>query len=1092
MSHWRGQFSKWAACSSADHGAVRFQLQDPATVAVTLARIIAGCPERLVVVTADSRDAGRLTHALPTYQNILGDERPMVFVPELVMGRGDQWLPENEAARCAALDAALAARPVIFVMSVSAFLGPVMAPDTFAQRSFCLATGDSHMSPDALCARLIEMDYDSEFEVHVPGEFARRGGIVDLYSPLYEAPVRIEFFGDTIESMRSFLPETQRSTEQTQSLRVIPRGATPDEPERDAALCLGCYFGNDTPIAVCEPAHVHEHLVRFGAPEMTRQWDQSLSQAEQVFQLVTDIDETPGSAQRPATVRRADCVSLGDDLGPLLPELGEGAALWHWQQLRDHLLRWHGQGYALVACCGGEGEMQRFRELLAEDPKTAPLPVAVEAYRLDVGVLIPPARLVLLSERELFGRRPEVRRRRRRRYHFDHALREGFDLEEGSYAVHATQGICIYRGIRQVEVTGELQEVMEFEFDDEARLYVPLDQAHLVSRYVGGRKKVPRVSRLGSPSWRLARESATAAAWDLAADLLRVAAVRKQAEGFASEPVPDWEQAFAIAFPYEETEDQTEAINAVLHDMAGREPMDHLLCGDVGYGKTEVAMRAAFRAVLNDKQVAVLVPTTVLAQQHFITFRERMAEYPIEIEMISRFRTAAEQKRILERLALGRIDIVIGTHRLLQGDVTFNDLGLVVIDEEQRFGVAHKQKFKQLRASVDVLTMTATPIPRTLYLSLSGIRRLSTIMSAPAERLPITTVVAQYDGVLIRQSILRELERQGQVYYLHNRVQSIERVAAYLQDLVPEARFGVAHGQMPSTALETVMVSFIAGDIDVLVCTTIIESGLDIPNANTIVIDRADRFGLAELYQLRGRVGRYHNQAFAYLLLPPMGALPENARQRLAAIRRYTHLGAGFKLALRDLEIRGAGNILGREQSGHIAAVGFELYCKLLREAVGRLEKALPRLRERVPVVLDGLVFGIAAGPGKSLAAIPPAYIGTETGRIECYRRVNRLTIAAEVDSFAAELADRFGPPPEAVQNLLQVARVRSAAAAAGIVAVTVRGRQAILETERGLVKGPDRRLPRLRCASAEGQLQELLELLGRLTDRTAEGGSGA
>ena len=448
------------------------------------------------------------------------------------------------------------------------------------------------------------------------------------------------------------------------------------------------------------------------------------------------------------------------------------------------------------------------------------------------------------------------------------------------------------------------------------------------------------------------------------------------------------------------------------------------------------------------------------------------------IEVISRFRTRGEQQRLLERLAQGHVDILIGTHRLLQADVRFANLGLVIIDEEQRFGVRHKQRLKELRASVDILTMTATPIPRTLYFSLAGLRHLSTIMTAPSERLPVTTVIAHYDRDLIRQVVMRELERQGQVYFLHNRVQTIDRAAFALRQLVPEARLAVAHGQMTPHALAEVMSRFLAGEVDVLVCSTIIESGLDIPNANTIIIDRADRFGLAELYQLRGRVGRYHHQAYAYLLLPPMGALPANARQRLQAIRRYTHLGAGFKLALRDLEIRGAGNILGTEQSGHIAAVGFELYCRLLKEAVARLEHQPAPVREPVPVELDSVTFAIAESRGRSVAAIPAAYIQDDGVRLGCYRRLAELTALADADSLAAELRDRFGPLPSCVEVLLDVARVRVMARQAGVIRVAVRGRRAYLESDRGLLRGSGGALPELNAEDGRGQLTELLRLL--------------
>lgn len=1077
MKPWAAFLKQWAILPLHARQGCRFALADPALIPPALARVLGSCQPRLLVITADAHEAERIATGLRAYCGMLEDERSIVLVPEVVSHRRDQWIPENEAARCAALSRAVSDSPAIFVLSAQSLLSPSVSPARFTRYTFTLRPGETHMGPDALAERLIALDYDNEYDVHTPGEFARRGGILDVYSPLYDAPVRVEFFGDEIESLRFFMPDTQRSFGRCPELTIVPRGAVVAD-DSDEGGFVRDYFPEDTPVAVCSPEAVRDHLSRFGDDDMLAQWRVFETAQDLRFWLDTDVDEPADRPWAGCLNVTADCLSLTDAFGPLLPELGEGAGLWHWQQLRDHLRRWDRQGTRIVACFSAEGEQKRFAEMLAEDPLTAQIPVAMEHLPIEDGVLFPEPGLVLLSERELFGRRPEVRRKRDSFYRLDLGRDDSMELEEGGYAVHAAHGICRYLGVRNLEVNGDVQEVMELEFDEEARLYVPLDQAYLVSRYVGGTKKIPSLSRLGGNSWKNTRLSAEKAAWDLASELLRLEALREKSTGTRFSPSPDWEKAFANAFPFEETPDQRQAIAAVLEDMDNPKPMDRLLCGDVGYGKTEVAMRAAFRAVLNNRQVAVLVPTTVLAQQHFVTFRERMAEYPVEIEMLSRFRSRAEQRHILDGLVEGRIDVIIGTHRLLQSDVSFADLGLVIVDEEQRFGVHHKQKLKRLRASVDILTMTATPIPRTLYFSLSGIRSLSTIMTAPAERLPVTTTVAHYDKVLLRHAILRELERQGQVYFLHNRVQTIERTAYAISQLVPEARIGIGHGQMTPGALERVMQRFVNGEIDVLVCTTIIESGIDIPNANTIIIDRADRFGLAELYQLRGRVGRYHHQAYAYLLLPPMGALPENVRQRLAAIRRYTHLGAGFKLAMKDLEIRGAGNILGTEQSGHIAAVGFELYCELLNEAVARLDRIPSPTRQRIPVDMDQIVYAATDSVGRAPASIPAGYIDYEGTRIECYRRITDAGSLADVDALSAEFADRFGPLPSAVNNLLQIARVRVLAAEAGIFRIGVRERRVMLETERGLLKGSRGQLPCLQAADGTGQLAELVSLL--------------
>ncbi|MBT3374936.1 MAG: transcription-repair coupling factor [Lentisphaerae bacterium] len=1090
MAEWQDKLRQWACMLPEPVAAqsICVQYQDPSTLGLSLGPVAQATSGQVVVVTADCSAAESATTVLSTFFAMLDVARTVTHVPEVSSTEGRaQWVPENEASRCAALDLALSDSSGVFVMSAATYVGRAVTPEAFASHTISLRSGETQIAPEELAARLVALDYDNEFEVHVPGEFSRRGGILDIYSPLYDAPVRIEFFGDEVDSMRFFLPDTQRSFREIDEIRIVPRGAIVAEPEAADVADVATYFGEDALLAVCEPQAISEHLDSFADEATVSAWNAVMEARGRRFVLVSGFASDKEIAAFGGTVVRSDAIGLGEELGTLLPELGDGAALWHWQQLREHLVRWTHQGYAIVACCAAEGEFDRLQEMLAEDPDTARLSVVGASHSLEAGVLIPSASVVLLSARELFGRHSAAKRRRRGRYRFEVESRDDGALEEGSFAVHASHGVCIYHGIKQLEVHAEVQEVMELEFAEEARLYVPLEQAHLVSRYIGGRKRLPSLNRLGTAFWKKAKDSAADAAWDLAAELLRLEALRKGASGFSFPNAGDWEDTFAQSFPYSETADQSQAISDVLEDMALPEPMDRLLCGDVGYGKTEVSMRAAFRAVLHGKQVAVLVPTTVLAQQHYATFRERMAEYPIGIDVISRFRSRAEQRSVLERVATGQVDIIIGTHRLLQKDVFFHDLGLLIIDEEQRFGVQHKQRLKEMRASIDILTMTATPIPRTLYFSLSGIRHLSTIMTAPAERLPVTTVVAQYDPELIKRSILRELERNGQVYFLHNRVQTIDRIAQHIGDLVPRARLGVGHGQMEGDALERVMGRFTGGEIDVLVCTTIIESGLDIPNANTIIIDRADRFGLADLYQLRGRVGRYHRQAYAYLLLPPMGSLPQNVRDRLSAIRRYTHLGAGFKLALRDLEIRGAGNILGTEQSGHIAAVGFDLYCKLLREAVARLERRPLSQHAAVHVSLDRVTMGLGSRRGSDMAALPPEYVGAESVRLGCYRRITEMSKLEEVDEFEQELADRFGPPPKEVSALLEISRIRVLAAQLDVHSVVVHEQCLVLETRRGLVKGRDRKLPRLQTERGHAQIREVKHWLVDRVERRRE-----
>ena len=623
---------------------------------------------------------------------------------------------------------------------------------------------------------------------------------------------------------------------------------------------------------------------------------------------------------------------------------------------------------------------------------------------------------------------------------------------------------------------------------------MPVTEAHLVGKYVGVGKVRPPLNTLGGTRWNKAKEQAERAVRDVAAELLQIQAVRESQAGHAFPPDVPWQREFEGAFIFEETPDQLRAIGETKSDMERPKPMDRLICGDVGFGKTEIAIRAAFKAVMGGKQVAVLVPTTVLAQQHFNTFRERMADYPVRIELLSRFRTHREQQRVVRDLAAGAVDIVIGTHRLIQSDIVFKELGLVVIDEEQRFGVLHKEKFKRLRTLVDVLTLSATPIPRTLYLALTGARDMSTIQTPPHDRLPVETIVVQYDERVIRDAIQRELNRGGQVFFLHNRVMTIETMRSKLQTLVPHARIVVGHGQMESDELEEVMTKFVNGEADVLLSTTIIESGLDIPNANTIIIDRADRFGLSDLYQLRGRVGRYKHQAYAYLLLPRHASLLTDVRKRISAIRQYSTLGSGFKIAMRDLEIRGAGNLLGSEQSGHITAVGFELYCQLLKQSVSALkgEKVKPRVEVSVKLDFlemtgrDGRVAVPKSGDRRDAVTpqnetpprhLPHNYVTEPQHRIEIYRKLAQAGEKSALENLQKELRDRFGPLPPAVELLLQVAELKILASEKAVTIIEVKDDKLML-TRHGDFITLGGKFPRLTKKQAGARLKEIKKLL--------------
>ena len=825
------------------------------------------------------------------------------------------------------------------------------------------------------------------------------------------------------------------------------------------------------------------------------------------------------------------------------------------RQFFDQLLRWQRQRFSVAVLCNTQGEKERFCEIWEEfraeekgppgDRKRGGLIVEIAA--IERGFIFEEAKLVVAADAEIFGRF-KVRRPRRLRSPHAAATRSAFDInfsefEEGDYVVHLQHGIGRYLGLKLLPVTEpkghlsngteteRMEEFLAIEYaphqpDEPApKLYVPVRQAHLVGKYVGAGKARPPLNTLGSARWGKAKAQAEEAVHDLAGEFLAIQAARASQPGHAFKADQPWQREFESAFPFQETPGQMRAIEDTKHDMEAARPMDRLICGDVGFGKTEVAIRAAFKAALEGKQTAILTPTTILAQQHFNTFRERMADYPIRIELLSRFRSRREQKIVLDGLAAGAVDMVIGTHRLLQGDVAFRDLGLVVIDEEQRFGVAHKEKFKRLRRLVDVLTLSATPIPRTLYMALTGARDLSTIETPPQDRLPVETIVAPYDERIIRDSIQREINRGGQVFYLHNRVFDIESVAARLRSLLPRERIVVGHGQLGADELEEVMTRFVNGEADVLLSTTIIESGLDIPNANTIIIDRADRFGLSDLYQLRGRVGRYKHQAYAYLLLPRHAGLLADARKRISALRQYSTLGSGFKIAMRDLEIRGAGNLLGSEQSGHITAVGFDLYCQLLKQSIAAMKGEKIKLRQEVSIHLDFLALSPAEeAPGtkplppaaepdltldlpretgvvlylggekeaeegvsataveRAPAYIPKNYMGEARHRIEVYRKLAQVSHRAELDELRREVEDRFGKIPTTVDLLWHVTELKLLAAEGGISAIENRGDRLMLTRNHEFIMTGGK-FPRLEGKTANGRLKDVRDLLMSMTN---------
>jgi transcription-repair coupling factor (superfamily II helicase) len=898
------------------------------------------------------------------------------------------------------------------------------------------------IAPTDLGELLIDAGFSREDPADEHGEFAIRGGILDVYPAGDVPPVRLEFIGDTIESLRTYDPSTQRSVRPIDQLTVVPlRDVLRDD--RSATLFDYLAQAKESRVIVAERDEVegyaqkHLETVRRSYEEATARDVGTLAPAppDDLFARWSDV----GSRLAHATSLAQIALEEGPGIRHVRcqPAVERHGRVTDWvneiRRLRDD-----GEAALFVAATAGRAE--RTIELLkeydlfavpverADDARYAA--VLVATGRLSRGFRLPDAALQVYAEADVFEedrRAPERRRSATKAFLSD--LR---DLKVGDLVVHVDHGIGVFVGLKQIGIGDALQEFLELHYVGEDKLFVPVERLDLVQKYTGATR--PPIDRLGGTSWERAKTRVKKAMRDMAEELLRLYAARKAVPGHAFSPDTHWQKEFEDAFEYELTPDQRSAIGDIKHDMESPTPMDRLLCGDVGYGKTEVAMRAAFKVVMDGKQVAFLAPTTVLAFQHQKTLRERFAGFPVRIEMVSRFRSKAEQKDALTDLAAGKVDIIVGTHRLLSKDVQFRDLGLLVVDEEQRFGVAHKEKIKQLRRKVDVLTMSATPIPRTLNMSLVGIRDMSIIETPPKDRLSIQTNVVKFDQQVIGRAIRHEIERGGQIYFVHNRVESIFSIGNLVQRLVPEAKLVVGHGQMEEEALERAMLDFVARKFDVLLATTIVENGLDIPNANTIIINRADRYGLSQLYQLRGRVGRSDRPAYAYLLIPPEDNLSPVAKKRLAAIKEFSDLGSGFRVAALDLEIRGAGNLLGGEQSGHIETVGFEMYMKLLEETVKELkgEELEDDTRATVNLKVD--------------LRIDEGYIADMNQRLMLYRKIAAARKQEEIEHVLAEARDRYGPPPTSVLNLADYGRVRIMADQLGIDTIDREGRAVVLK----------------------------------------------
>jgi transcription-repair coupling factor (superfamily II helicase) len=889
--------------------------------------------------------------------------------------------------------------PKLLVATLPALMQPVPDRQRWERSRRLLRVGDT-ISLDELSHWLVDQTYQRADSVEIPGEFSRRGGILDVFSLDADFPCRLEFFGDEIESIRQFQPQTQRSLATVPSVELLSDPATARAGDSKALdrgnLCD--YLPNGSWTVLVEPEELRDQ----GKIYVERVGDvPGLFSIAGVFEQLLRFPSVNVSALPSPTVE-ATCHLSVESVERFSGDI---------KRVSDELDAVVASDRVLIAC-QNEAECKRLGEVLAAGKLAQSDRLRLVTGQVRAGFRLVDMGIVVLGGQELFHRDAARQVLPRRRLE-SRAIDSFLDLAEDDLVVHVSHGIARYRGMQILDNKGHAEEHLILEFRDEVRVYVPASKIDLVQKYVGGSKTDPELSKFGGTSWQRRKDKVQAAVFDLASDMVQLQALREAQPGIAFPPDSDWQGEFEAAFPYQETPDQLTTLHEIKRDMQRPRPMDRLICGDVGYGKTELAVRAAFKTIDNGRQAAVLVPTTVLAEQHFRTFSQRLSEYPFVVEGISRFRTHGEQRRILERLAQGGIDIIIGTHRLVSPDVHFKDLGLVIIDEEQRFGVEHKERLKRLRQTVDVLTLTATPIPRTLHLSLLGIRDISNLETPPPDRLAIETRIARFDAQLIRHAVLRELNREGQIYFVHNRVYNIQGIADTLKSIVPEARIAIAHGQMHEHELESAMVRFVQRECDILVATTIIESGLDIPNANTIFINEADNYGLADLHQLRGRVGRYKHRAYAYLLLDGNKMVSPTAARRLKALEEFTELGAGFKIALRDLEIRGAGNILGTQQSGHIAAVGYEMYCQLLENAVSELKK-LPR-RAPLEVAID-LPW---------TAYLPREYVPGQRARIEVYRRLARIRKLERLEEFRQELRDRFGPIPEVAEWLLRLAELR-------------------------------------------------------------------
>ncbi len=931
-------------------------------------------------------------------------------------------------------------KQVTVVTSFDGFMDALLPIETVRERIHVLRLGDV-VDFEQLKREMVALGYEREEQIEGPGQFAVRGGIMDIYPLTEELPIRVELWGDEVDSIRTFDVESQRSIENLKEITIYPASDFPEESAKRVSF-LDYFDTENTILFLDEPVRLIEkgqgveaEFVQAQANRMESGYD--ISDEEMKLFTAKKVAEKMSRFHCVAfSALEMKCKELKAREVHHLQSKSVNPYNNSFEMLTRDLKRLKRSDYRVVLLSGSRTRAKRLAEDLRDynlssfysedtEREVQAGEIMVTYGHVTEGYEYPMLKFMVISETDIFGK---TKKKKKRKTYEGQKILNFAELKVGDYVVHENHGLGIYQGIEKIEIDKVAKDYMKISYAGGGNLYIPATQLDLIQKYASADAKKPKLNRLGGQEWNRTKTRVRGAVKEIARDLVELYAARQEQAGFVYGEDTVWQREFEEMFPFEETDDQLLAIDAVKRDMESNKIMDRLICGDVGYGKTEIAIRAAFKAVQENKQVVYLVPTTVLAQQHYNTFMQRMKDFPVRVDLMCRFRTAAQQKKTIEDTKRGLVDIIIGTHRVLSDDLEYKDLGLLIIDEEQRFGVQHKEKIKKLKENIDVLTLTATPIPRTLHMSLIGIRDMSVLEEAPNDRMPIQTYVMEYNDEMVREAIQRELSRQGQVYYVYNKVKDIDEVAAKIQNLVPDANVAYAHGQMRENKLENIMLDFINGEIDVLVSTTIIETGLDISNANTMIIHDADQLGLSQMYQLRGRVGRSNRMAYAFLMYRRDKLLREVAEKRLAAIREFTDLGSGFKIAMRDLEIRGAGNLLGAEQHGHMEAVGYDLYCKMLNEAVKHLKGELEDEPYTTTVDLNVDAF------------IPATYIPNEYQKLDIYKRIASIETEEEMDDMMEELLDRFGDVPKKVQQLLQIAMLKAFAHKVYVISVEQKG----------------------------------------------------